>query len=143
MTGPHGALPTNHLKQSVASLEDARMRERRLALLIAALAVSASTHGHPAVRADSQKRVDPEVSWLSPSEHELLRRSYLRCLRAQYARMGHAQLETLLDAAFDRDLDPFTLLISQEDVKLAPRLLVSGVPHIRCEWFNDGSATAR
>jgi hypothetical protein len=119
------------------------MRERRLALLIAALAVSALTHGIFAVGADSNKRPDQVLSWLSPSEHELLRRSYLRCLRAQYAQMGHAQHETVLVAAFNRDLDQFTLLISQEDVRLAPRLLVSRVSHIRCEWFNDGSTTAR
>jgi hypothetical protein len=115
----------------------------RFALLIAALTVSAPTQGAPAAGAKSSVRADPDVSWLSPSDHELLRRSYLRCLRAQYARIGDAQPETLLVAAFNRDLEHFTLLVSSEDVKRAPRVLVSGVPHIGCEWFNDGSATAR
>ena len=143
MTGTHGVLPTSHLKPSVALLEDARMRGRRFALLIAALAVSAPTHAAPAVRADSKTGAGQGVSWLSSSQHELLRRSYLRCLRARYAQMGHAQRETVLVAAFYRDLDPYTLLISAEDVRRAPRLLVSRVTHIRCEWFDDGSATAR
>jgi hypothetical protein len=116
---------------------------RRFALLIAALAVSASTHGAPAVASETRKRADQEVSWLSPSDHELLRRSYLRCLRAKYARIGNAQQEAALAAAFDRDLDQLTLLVSQEDVKRAPRVRVSNVPHILCEWFNDGSATAQ
>lgn len=116
---------------------------RRFALLIAALAVSAPTHGDPDVRAASKKRTDQQASWLSPSDHELLRRSYLRCLRVQYAHMGQGQHETLLLASFNRDLDQFTLLISQEDVKLAPRVLVFTVPHLACEWFKDGSATAR
>jgi hypothetical protein len=88
-------------------------------------------------------RAGPDVSWLSPSDHELLRRSYLRCLRVHYARIGDAQNETVLVAAFNRDLEHFTLLVSSEDVKRARRVLVSGVPHIGCEWFNDGSATAR
>lgn len=123
--------------------ERIRAYQRRFALLIAALAVSAPTHGAPPVGAGTKKRGDQEVSWLSPSDLELLQRSYLRCLRAQYARMGGDQPEAVLVAAFNQDLDQFTLLMSSEDVKRAPKVLVSRVAHIGCEWFNDGTATAR
>ena len=116
---------------------------RTFALLTAALAMSASTHAAPAAAQDSSKQADQDVSWLSPADQELLRRSYLRCLRAQYARIGDAQHEAVLVAAFNRDLEDFTLLISREDVRRAPRVLVSRVPWIGCEWFHDGSATAR
>jgi hypothetical protein len=116
---------------------------RRFALLIAALAVSAPTHGDPLVASETKKRADQDVSWLSPSDHELLRRSYLRCLRAEYARIGDAQQDAALVAAFNRDLDHLTLLVSQEDVKRAPSVRISSVRHILCGWFNDGSATAR
>jgi hypothetical protein len=149
MTGPHGVVPESRLKQSVALPDDARMRERslalrrRFALLSAALAVSAPTQGAPVAADMSKNQADEKVSWLSPSDQELLRRSYLRCLGAQYARIGDAQHEALLVAAFHRDLEHFTLLVSRDDVKRAPRVVVSQVPHIGCDWFNDGSATAR
>ena len=115
---------------------------RRLAPLIAALALSGPSHGAPAVGAETKKQAAQEVSWLSRSDYELVRRSYVRCLRERYTRIGYAQHDAALVRAFHRDLDQLTLLISPEDVKRAPRVLVSRVPHIGCEWFNEGSATA-
>jgi hypothetical protein len=105
--------------------------------------MSASTPAAPVAAQEIGKPAGRDVSWLSPTDQELLRRSYLRCLRAHYARIGDAPNEAMLAASFDRDLDPFTLLIAREDLKRAPRVLVSRVPHIGCEWFHDGSATAR
>lgn len=116
---------------------------RSFALVVAALLMSSPTHAGPGAGAESKKRANQEVSWLSSSEHELLRRSYLRCLRAHYARIGDAQPEAALLAAFNRDLDVLTLLITQEDVRRAPRVQASRVPHIACAWFNDGSAPSR
>lgn len=149
MTGHHEVIPKSRSKQTVALWEDARIRERsqafrrRFTLLLAAFAMISLAHGAPALGIASKKQADQEVSWLSPSDLHLLRRSYLRCLRARYAQLGYVPHETVLVAAFNRDLEDFTLLISPQDVKRAPQVLILRVPHIVCEWFYDGSATAR
>ena len=131
-------------RRSSAHLSALHLRDLSwFTVLLAALAMISLAHGAPALEVASNKQADQDASWLSPSDLRLLRRSYLRCMRARYAQLGYVPHETVLVAAFNRSLDDFTLLISPQDVKRAPKVLISRVPHIVCEWFYDGSATAR